>query len=209
MATQVSALIVSVEYRLAPENRLPAAYADAIDAVKWVRNQALDAANGEPWLRDYVDYSKCFFMGCSSGGNVAYHTSLQVLEMDLEPVKISGLVLNQPYFGGSERTGSELRLINDRMLPLVKSDLMWELALPRGADRDHVYCNPMVDDLTRGGKKVGLIRRCLVTGFSGDPLIDRQIEFVKMLEEKGIKKDFIFSDDGISRVTSDGDGDEK
>ncbi|OVA00176.1 Alpha/beta hydrolase fold-3 [Macleaya cordata] len=189
MATQLPCLVVSVDYRLAPENRLPAAYDDGMDAVNWVRNQALDAINGEKWLRDYADFSKCFIMGCSSGANIAYHAGVRALELNLEPeLKISGLILNQPFIGGSERTGSEIRLINDPVLPLAMTDMKWELALPRGANRDHMYCNPMVDDVTRGGNKVGLMRmRCLVVGCDGDPLIDRQVEFVKRLEGKGVK----------------------
>ncbi|OVA00178.1 Alpha/beta hydrolase fold-3 [Macleaya cordata] len=191
MATHLSALVLSVEYRLAPENRLPAAYNDATDALNWVRDQALDAINGEKWLRDYADFSKCFIMGCSAGGNIAYHAGLRALEFELEPVlKISGLILNQPFFGGVERTGSELRLVNDKVLPIVMSDMMWGLALPIGADRDHFYCNPIVeiDGGTINGEKLGLmIRRCLLIGSNEDPLIDRQIEFGKMLEGKGVK----------------------
>ncbi|OUZ99457.1 Alpha/beta hydrolase fold-3 [Macleaya cordata] len=192
MATHLSVLVLSVDYRLAPENRLPAAYDDATDALNWVRDQALDAANGEKWLRDYADFSNCFIMGCSAGGNIAYHAGLRALELDLEPVlKISGLILNQPFFGGVERTGSELRLVNDKVIPIVMTDMMWGLALPIGADRDHFYSNPMVEidggGTINGGKLGLMIRRCLLIGGTGDPLIDRQIEFGKMLEGKGVK----------------------
>lgn len=30
----------------------------------------------------------------------AYHAALNALNFDLEPIKIQGLILNQPYFGG-------------------------------------------------------------------------------------------------------------
>ncbi|OVA00175.1 Alpha/beta hydrolase fold-3 [Macleaya cordata] len=200
MATHLSALIVSVEYRLAPENRLPAAYDDAMEAINWVQNQALDAGNGEPWLRDYADFSKSFIMGCSAGGNIAYHACLRALELDLEPVKINGLILHQPFIGGLKRTESEIRLINDRILPCPVTDLMWELALPIGANRDHVYCNPMVDDETINGGKLGLIKRCLVVGCDGDPLIDRQIELMKMLEGKGVKVESWMEEGGFHGI---------
>ncbi|KAI3931217.1 hypothetical protein MKW92_036494 [Papaver armeniacum] len=185
MANQLSAIVLSVEYRLAPENRLPAAYEDAVESLVWVQNQALDAINGEPWLRNYGNFSKCFIMGCSAGGNIAYNSCLGASELDLAPVKICGLVLNQPYFGGVERSKSELRLVNDKKLPLVVNDLLWELGLPVGVDRDHVYCNPFVDENLE--RKLMFIRRCLVTCSNEDPLVDRDIQFVKMLEGKGVK----------------------
>ncbi|MCL7031922.1 hypothetical protein MKW94_020806 [Papaver nudicaule] len=187
IATHLPALVLSVDYRLAPESRLPAAYEDAVDALNWVKDQALDTINGEPWLKDSADFSKCFIMGCSAGGNIAYHANLRALELDLEPLKVNGLILHQPFFGSLERTESELRLINDPYLAPAVSDVMWELALPVGSSRDHVYCNPTADNDGSSGNLVGLIKRCLVIGFYGDPLIDRQIQLVKMLEEKGVK----------------------
>ncbi|KAI3859852.1 hypothetical protein MKX03_026922 [Papaver bracteatum] len=175
------------DYRLAPESRLPAAYDDAVDALNWIKNQALDTLNGEPWLKEYADYSNCFIMGCSSGANIAYFANLRALEMDLEPVKINGLILHIPFFGSLERTESEQRLIDDPYLAPAVSDVMWELALPVGSSRDHFYCNPRLDDGESSGNKVGLIKRCLVIGYYGDPVIDRQIQFVKMLEGNGVK----------------------
>ncbi|XP_021765221.1 carboxylesterase 1-like [Chenopodium quinoa] len=197
LALYASVIVVSVEYRLAPEHRLPAAYDDAMDAVKWVRASVVNKEHStsdptDEWLSKYGDISNCFLMGTSAGGNIAYQTALRASYLidDLHPLKFKGAILHHPYFGGPQRTGSELRLINDPYLPLSGNDLFWELSLPEGASRDHEFCNPLSglagDGLGRIEriKKMGL--RVLVTECSGDPLVDRISEFVTVLENIGV-----------------------
>ncbi|KAK9147647.1 hypothetical protein Scep_006404 [Stephania cephalantha] len=140
-------------------------------------------------------------MGSSSGGNIVYNAGLISLKMGLigggdeEHVKIDGLIMNQPFFGGVERTDSELRYADDRILPVPAGDLLWELALPIGSDRDHEFCNPL-----RSGGRGGIIERlprCFVNGYGWDPLIDKQREFAKMLKRSGVCVVERFVDDGF------------
>lgn len=183
LSSGLPAVVLSIDYRLAPEHRLPAAYDDAVDALLWARAQALGPASAvEPCLRARADFSRCFLMGTSAGGNIAYHAGLRATAMDLDPLKIRGLILNQPYFGGRERTQSEVRIAEDAVLPLPVNDLMWELSLPEGADRDHEYCHPAAG---KEGTAAGL-PRCLVKMYRGDPLVDRQKELVRMLLKRGV-----------------------
>uniref|UniRef100_A0A164TW22 Alpha/beta hydrolase fold-3 domain-containing protein n=2 Tax=Daucus carota subsp. sativus TaxID=79200 RepID=A0A164TW22_DAUCS len=178
----VPALIISVEYRLAPEHRLPAAYDDAMEAVMWVRDQAREVNGRDPWMEELADYSNVYIMGASAGGNIAYHANLSALDADISPVQIKGIILNQPFFGGVQRTQSEERLSTNPSLPLNVSDLMWQLALPLGSDRDHEYSNPLI----KCNPKIKQLTRCLIRGFEGDPLVDRIKGLVKMLEASGV-----------------------
>ncbi|XP_045805636.1 probable carboxylesterase 8 [Trifolium pratense] len=198
-AAEIPAFVASVDYRLAPEHRLPAAYNDAVESLLWLKSQAQNPTQSDPWIRDHVDFSKCFIMGNSAGGNIAYFAALRALDLDLSPVKIEGLLLNSPFFSGARRTKSELHLINDHILPLPAGDLMWTLSLPKGADRDHVYCNPTVSNAIYG-EKIRRLSRTFVNGYGGDPLVDKQKELVKILEAHGVHVESYFCEDGYHAV---------
>ncbi|OMP06474.1 Alpha/beta hydrolase-3 [Corchorus capsularis] len=154
MATELSVTIVSASYRLAPEHRLPAAYDDAMEALYWIKT------SNDNWLENYVDLSNVFLMGGSAGGNIAYHLRLRAVEQvdTLLPLKIKGLILHQHFFGVVERTESELRIDNPGFPPCF-SDLMWELSLPMGVDRDHEYRNPILMEGVRCWVSWGSIDR--------------------------------------------------
>ncbi|CAL5000701.1 unnamed protein product [Urochloa decumbens] len=152
MAAALPCLVASLDYRLAPERRLPAAYDDAASA-----------------------------LACSSGGNMAFFAGLRLVNSP-SAAAVRGLLLHQPYLGGEERTPSEAASGDDAMLPLEANDRLWSLALPKGADRDHEFCNPTK---TMSPAALAGLPRCLVTGNRGDPLIDRQREFARWLAEQG------------------------
>ncbi|XP_051139765.1 probable carboxylesterase 9 [Andrographis paniculata] len=198
LAAEVPAIVVAVEYRLAPESRLPAQYDDAIDAVVWVRNQAAIGNDGFPWIRDFADRTRCYLYGASCGANIAFQAALRLPEIDLKPLVVAGTILNQPFFGSMKRTKSELKLATDQFFPLPVQDLLWELALPPGTNRDHHYSNPFT---YRGmQEKLKSLGRCLIIGFAGDPLVDRQQDFVRMLVEEGIMVEARFDDAGFHGI---------
>jgi acetyl esterase len=62
LAHETGAVVVSVEYRLAPEHRFPGPLHDCIDAADWVVSQAGDLG---------VDPTKLVVGGDSAGGNLA------------------------------------------------------------------------------------------------------------------------------------------
>lgn len=123
---------------------------------------------------------------------------MRIQELKLSPLKIAGIILNQPFFGGKHRTRSELKLATDQYFPLPVQDLLWELALPQRTDRDHRYCNPFMDGPSK--EKLKRLGRCLVIGFGGDPLLDRQQDFVQMLVQQGVLVEARFDDVGFHGI---------
>ena len=123
---------------------------------------------------------------------------MQVADLDLDPLRIRGLVMNQPMFGGEKRTASELRYATDQTLPLPVLDVMWNLTLPKGTDRDHRYCNPMMKGPHLDN--VRKLRKCLVVGYNGDIMVDRQQEFVTMLVKCGVQVEARFDQVGFHNI---------
>lgn len=206
ISAQSHALVISVEYRLAPEHRLPAAYEDGVDAIMWVRDQALRSKVGgcgfDEWLTEMANFSKVYLMGGSAGGNLAYYAGLRVLDHDLDAIKIVGFIFDQPFFGGVERTKTELLLANDHILPLEFVGFMWSLALPLGSNKDHEYCNPFGDQhrSSNENEKIKLLPKCLIRVHHGDPMVDRQKEFANMLEAHGVHVTRKFYEEGCHAV---------
>ncbi|CAA2998049.1 probable carboxylesterase 8 [Olea europaea subsp. europaea] len=193
IAAQFPAVVASVEYRLAPENRLPEAYEDALNAIFWIRSQAQGAFGRDPWL-DYADFSRVFLMGSSAGANIVYHAVIRALDFDLRPIRIQGILMNQPFFGGVQRTQSEIRLTEDAYVPLYVCDVLWSLALPPNVDRDHEFCNPLA-----GGSYLGRVPRLprfFIKGDEGDPLVDRAIQLVQLLQSYGVPVVYQFNRGG-------------
>src|SRR6185437_15336029 len=62
LAKQANAVVVSVDYRLAPENKFPAAWDDALAAYKWALKEAF-SLDGDP--------QRIALAGESAGGNLA------------------------------------------------------------------------------------------------------------------------------------------
>ncbi|GMN51218.1 hypothetical protein TIFTF001_020372 [Ficus carica] len=106
MAGKLAVVVVSVGYHLAPMHRLPAASDDSVVALNWIKSA------DDVWLRRFDDVSKCFLMGTCAGGNISYHAGLRASNAvdDFVPLKIGGLILHHPLFGGVQKAASELTI---------------------------------------------------------------------------------------------------
>ena len=186
LAAELPAVVLSADYRLAPEHRLPAALDDAESLFSWLRAQA--AATGDPWLAESADFGRVFVSGDSAGGNIAHHAIVRIGSGALATgaARVAGCILLYPFFGGEQRTASEAAGSNDIYLTLPVSDQMWRLALPAGASRDHPLANPFGPD-SPALDSVALPPLLVVAG-TRDLLVDRIKDYVARLNATGKKR---------------------
>jgi len=181
LASKANCVILSVDYHLAPENRLPMAYDDGFNALLWVKREALNISSTQKWWLNHCDMSSLFLAGDSAGANIAYNVATRMGSS----LSLKGVILIQPFFGGEERTGSEKHCIQppNSALTLSVSDTYWRLALPLGATRDHPYCNPLANGTAKlRDLRVSSIMVCVS---EMDILKDRNLEFSKALAKAG------------------------
>ncbi|KAA8536174.1 hypothetical protein F0562_028652 [Nyssa sinensis] len=103
LVSEANVVVVSVDYRLAPEHPLPIAYDDSWSALQWVASHS--AGNGpEPWLNNHADFQRAFLGGESAGANIANNVAIRagVNPELINDVKFVGLLLIHPFFGGKE-----------------------------------------------------------------------------------------------------------
>ncbi|KAJ1289983.1 hypothetical protein BS78_02G206800 [Paspalum vaginatum] len=130
LAARAGLLVVSVNYRLAPEHPLPAGYEDSLRALKWAA-----AGAGDPWLSRRGDLGRVFLAGDSAGGNFVHNVAMMAAAS--EGVRVEGAVLLHPGFGGREPIDGETPAWAELM------DKLWVYACPEATDgADDPRINP-------------------------------------------------------------------
>ncbi|KAL3535991.1 hypothetical protein ACH5RR_004452 [Cinchona calisaya] len=190
LSSVLKAVVVAPDYRLAPENRLPAAIDDALTSLKWLQNQAI--SDGHTWLHgDEVDFDQVYVIGDSSGGNMAHHLAVQLgpSSPELAPVRICGYVLMAPFFGGTVRTKSEAAGKPEPLLNVEILDRFWRLSLPLGKNVDHPLANPL-GPLSKNLESV-MVDPMLVIAGGIELLRDRVENYARRLKEAGNKVQYV------------------
>ena len=115
IAKAADAVVVSVEYRLAPENKYPAAFHDCYAATKWVADEA--SALG-------VDANRLIVAGDSAGGNLA--AAVAIKARDRGGPAICKQVLIYPVIEPDFTTDSYLSCAEGHGLTRETMQWFWE-----------------------------------------------------------------------------------
>ncbi|KAK0575442.1 hypothetical protein LWI29_000620 [Acer saccharum] len=189
LARELPAVVVSVNYRLSPEHKYPAQYEDGFDVLEFLDNEKIDT------FPNFASLNHCFLAGDSAGGNIVHHVAVQTSDSSFRKLKLVGLIAIQPYFGGEERTESELRLVGVPIVSVERTDWIWKAFLPEGSDRDHPAANvfgPNSVDLSEVNFPATIV---FIGGF--DPLQDWQRRYYEGLKKAGKEANLIEYPDAV------------
>lgn len=168
LTNRTGCVVISVDYRLAPEHPFPAPAEDAYAAVEWV------AENGESIC---VDTSKIAVAGDSAGGNLAAVVCL--MAKDRGGPKISYQILFYPVTDHNYETKSYQD--NEEGYFLTKDSMIWfwnhYLQEESG---EHPYASPLQ------AKDVSGLPPALVVTAEYDPLRDEGEAYAKRLFDAGV-----------------------
>jgi acetyl esterase len=162
--------VVSVDYRMAPEHKFPAAVDDSAAATKWIIAQA--SALG-------IDPARVAVGGDSAGGNLAAVMALMARDGDLPPLTFQLLVYPATDMG---MTHASYRRITEGALLTAKTMKWFVDHYLRGPeDRADWRASPLRAENLSG------VAPALVLTCAYDPLCDEGADYARRLESKGVR----------------------
>ncbi|MFD7085792.1 alpha/beta hydrolase [Streptomyces sp. NPDC059918] len=163
LAAGSGAVVVSADYRLAPEHPWPAAPDDALNVLLWARAQALALG---------CDPDRVAVAGDSSGGNLAAVTALRAPEL------VAGQLLVYPPLDAAMATESTAAYAEGHFHTAAHMAWYWE---QYGGDPAHPHVSPL-----RAPDLSGLPRTLLVLA-DCDPLRDEGLAYARRLGAAGVE----------------------
>jgi acetyl esterase len=169
LSAGTDALVVSVDYRLAPEAPFPAAPDDCLTALKWVAANAV-AIDGDP--------TRIAVAGDSAGGNLAAVTALRARE---EGVELCGQLLIYPAtkLTGSP-TASTIENADGPLLTLADMEYFIGHYLATPEDGENPNASPLL-----AGDLSGLPPALIQTA-EFDPLRDEGEDYGRAMRAAGV-----------------------
>lgn len=169
LAAQAQVLVVSVEYRLAPEHPLPTAYDDCWAALNWITDRDHD-----PWLAAHGDLGAVYIGGDSAGGNIAHNIAMRAGSEKLaNGVKLLGAFLSHPYFLDGPGPGLELAY------------KMWEFVYPNAPGGSNCYMINAIGGVGAPSLAELGCERVLVVVAEKDELRDTGVRYYEAMRESG------------------------
>ena len=172
LANALDAVVVSVDYRRAPEHKFPAAAEDCYDALCWVAQNASDL---------WIDERRIAVAGDSAGGNLAAVTAL--MARDRHGPRLAYQLLIYPVIDSTAgRNDYPSKRDNAEGYFLTTASMEWYRAQYLADDRDgnHPYCSP-----NRAESLAGLPPAFVLTA-EYDPLRDEGERYGELLREAGV-----------------------
>ncbi|WP_242478895.1 alpha/beta hydrolase [Hymenobacter lapidiphilus] len=168
LAAKTGAIVASVAYRQAPENKFPTAHNDSFTAYQWVLKNA-GTFNGDP--------KRVAVAGESAGGNLAAAVSMMARDKGVQMPKHQLLVF--PIAGYDMNTPSYLE--HNKSKPLYKDFMGWFFKYYLRSPADGK--NPMIDLVNANLKN---LPPATVIGAGIDPLMSEGKTLADNLKAAGV-----------------------
>jgi acetyl esterase len=170
--------VLSVDYRLAPEHKFPAAHNDAWDAVAWVAHQG--ATHG-------LDATRLAVGGDSAGGTLAAACAIEARDAGL-PVALQ--MLFYPGCAGHQNTESHRTFAHGFVLEEPHINYFFGQYLRTEADRQDWRFAPL-DGLRADGDvaELGGVASAWLGLAECDPLVDEGVLYADRLRMAGVAVD--------------------
>jgi acetyl esterase len=174
LAQASGAAVVSVDYRLGPEQRFPAAVDDCVAATRWVRAQARDLA---------LDASRLAVGGDSAGGNLAAVVCLVLREAG-EPLPAFQLLI---YPATDMRAVAPSHTSNGQGYLLTRDSIAYYRGhyLADAAQWTDWRASPLLAPDHRG------LPPALVLTAGFDPLRDEGLQYANALSAAGVPAQYV------------------
>jgi acetyl esterase/lipase len=169
LAERANAVVVAVDYRLAPEHPFPAAPEDAYAATAWVAAHAAELA---------VDPGRLAVGGDSAGGNLSAVVSL--MARDRGGPRLAHQLLVYPVTDARCDTASYRENGEGYFLTTGGMRWFWGHYVPSAGDREQPYASPLRAPDLRG------LPPALVLTAEFDPLRDEAEAYAARLREAGV-----------------------
>ncbi|PGL67436.1 alpha/beta hydrolase [Bacillus sp. AFS055030] len=173
IANRTNSIVVSVNYRLAPEYKFPTAVEDAFSALKWVYENGI-SYNG--------DVSRLIVGGDSVGGNLA--TVVTMIARDRKGPSIAGQVLIYPPTNLEFNTESHQKFAKG--FGLDREQLIWfrNHYLRNKEDKTDEYASPLLaNDLSS-------LPKALIITAENDVLRDEGEAYANRLKKFGVQVEY-------------------
>jgi versiconal hemiacetal acetate esterase len=173
IAKGASVVIVSADYRLAPQHKYPAGPDDCVAAYKWSLKNA-ESLGGVA--------GKVFVGGASAGGNLAFTVALRVIDDGLGHT-LAGLVPQVPVTVHPDLVPTELKSryksMDEHAEHTVNSKSAMAAFWTAYGDPEEVYASPLLSD------KLNQLPKVYMTVAGQDTLRDDGRLMIEKLESNG------------------------
>jgi acetyl esterase len=177
LCADVGAVVVSVDYRLAPEHPFPAALDDTCAAARWARERVAELGG---------DAQRLVLAGDSAGGNLVLAAALRLAHEEAQPpaavlalYPATDLRLPSRHASVAQLGGGEFGL--------TQRDMAWfsELYLPRPTDADRPEASPLL------ATRLASMPPTLLVVCEADPLRDEGLAMADALRRAGVRTELL------------------